>query len=397
MRLLFVYDHRFVRSETGEVLTTGSLPAHVWPRYLDHFDSIEVLARDGGSPATTTGMATSSHKGVEFTLIAKMTSFRQQILRPRDLDQRIRRSVEACSAALIRLPSELGFLAAAECRRIGKPYAIEVVGCAWDGMFNHGSLLGKLYAPLFFQRARRAIRRAPLALYVTSQWLQGRYPTDGKAFAASDVEIVPMTDAQRQNRAGRLGAIASGTTPQLGTVASLKIRSKGIQTAIAALGALRRQGLDLHYRVLGPGEAQPWIDLAKAEGVIDLVSFDGVRPAGKGVLEWLDGIDIHLQPSFQEGLPRATIEAMSRGAACIGSTCGGIPELIPPDRLHTPGDVAMLARRIEALATNPEALGAAAWHDLETSAAFEPAHLTAVRSDFLTELRRRAEKAAVAR
>jgi len=231
-----------------------------------------------------------------------------------------------------------------------------------------------------------------LSLYVTSRWLQRRYPTRGKAYAASDVEIAPMSEEERSSRQMRLRAIADGRLPELGTVASLRIRSKGIQTAIAALEALRKSGLELRYRVLGGGDASPWIALAERHGVADLVSFDGVRPAGEGVRAWLDTIDIHLQPSFQEGLPRATVEAMSRGAACIGSTCGGIPELIPPERLHEPGAVAGLAQRIRALATNPEALAEASARDLETSRAFQPDRLAAIRSQFLAELRAAAER-----
>ena len=207
--------------------------------------------------------------------------------------------------------------------RAGIPYAVEVVGCAWDGMRNHGSWFGRVYAPLFYQRTRRALSRAPLALYVTTNWLQQRYPTTGKAYGASDVEIAPMGSAELQARKTRLQRIAGGDLPELGTVASLRIRSKGIQTALAALEMLRKEGLSFRYRVLGPGEAAPWIALAEQHGVADLVSFDGVRPAGDGVRGWLDSIDIHLQPSFQEGLPRATVEAMSRGAT--STTCVSRP------------------------------------------------------------------------
>jgi glycosyltransferase involved in cell wall biosynthesis len=391
-RLLFVYDHRFYRGPAGEVCTSGSLPAHVWSRYLDHFDSIEVLSRDGG-PAPNSDLADSSHTGVTFNLIEGLTTFRQQIFRPRNLDARIRSSVACSSAALIRLPSELGFLAAAECRRIGKPYAIEVVGCAWDGMFNHGSLLGRLYAPLFYLRTRRAVRHAPLALYVTSKWLQSRYPTDGISYAASDVEIAPLTEPEASGRQERLQLIAKGRLPRLGTVASLRIRSKGIHIAIAAIGALRREGLDLTYRVLGPGDPEPWRRLAARHGVDDLVSFDGVRAAGEGVRAWLDKIDIHLQPSFQEGLPRATIEAMSRGVACVGSTCGGIPELIPAERTHRPGDARTLAAIIRSLATDPSVLAAAAATDLQTAQSYLPQNLRRRRSEFYGALRAMAGQA----
>lgn len=387
MRLLFVYDHKFYRDESGAVFTSGSLPAHVWDRYLKHFDTIEVIARDGGPLPAGTELALSSQARVTFNLVPNLTTYRQQILRPKDLKARISSSIASSSAVLIRLPSELGFLAAAECRAVGKPYAIEVVGCAWDGLFNHGSMAGRVYAPLFFLRARRAIRRAPLALYVTSKWLQGRYATNGRSHSASDVEIAAMSKSQAAARRERLRRIADGQLPQLGTVASLRIRSKGIQTALAALGTLRRQGLDLSYRVLGPGDPGPWKELAAQHGVADLVSFDGIRPAGEGVQNWLDGIDIHLQPSFQEGLPRATVEAMSRGAACIGSTCGGLPELLPVERTHRPGDVARLAECIRRLATNPAELAEASREDLQTSSGYLPERLSSRRAEFYGQLR----------
>lgn len=393
MRLLFVYDHRFYRDDSGAVYTAGSLPTAVWDRYLEHFSSVHVIGRDGGLLPHGANFARSARPGVTFELVPGL-SYGQLILGPKRLRRLVRANIEASDAVLVRLPSELGFMAAAECRKIGKPYAVEVVGCAWDGMRNHGSLAGRIYAPLFFLRTRRALRKAPRALYVTTKWLQQRYPTGGRAYGASDVEIAPMSSPELQSREARLLAVAGGELPELGTVASLRIRSKGIQTALAALEILRKKGLDLRYRVLGPGDSAPWIALAEQHGVADLVSFDGVRPAGEGVRGWLDTIDIHLQPSFQEGLPRATVEAMSRGAACIGSTCGGIPELLPPDRLHEPGDVTALAQRIEHLATDPAALAAASRRDLEESRAFEPRRLATIRSEFLADLRIAAEAAA---
>ena len=117
----------------------------------------------------------------------------------------------------------------AECRAAGKPYAVEMVGCASNGARNHGSWFGRLYALPFYLRTRRALRHAPLVLYVTSHWLQQRYPTLGKSFAASDVEIATMSDAEQSAREARLQRIATGEPPVLGTVASLRIRSKGIK------------------------------------------------------------------------------------------------------------------------------------------------------------------------
>jgi glycosyltransferase involved in cell wall biosynthesis len=176
-----------------------------------------------------------------------------------------------------------------------------------------------------------------------------------------------------------------------GTVGSLRTKAKGIQVALAALAKLRESGLEVEYRVIGPGDRKPWIRLAEQLGVDDLVHFDGVRTPGEGVAGWLDDIDVHLQPSFREGLPRATIEAMSRGVACVGSTCGGIPELLPPERLHRPGDVAALADRIRSLASDPQALIAASRADRETARQFDPDELKRRRRAFFAQLRERAQ------
>ena len=384
-KLLFVHDHRFFRDKAGCVFTSGSLPSEIWGRYLEHASSVLVVGRDGGLLPPDANYARADHAGVSFDLIAG-ASYAQLIRGSKQVRDRVRAKVKACDVAVVRLPSELGFIAAAECGKAGKPYAVEMVGCAWDAMRNHGSWFGWFYAPLFRHRTRHALRRAPLVLYVTSKWLQGRYPTNGKAFGASDVEIAPMNEQERQGRHARLQRIVDGQPPELGTVASLRIRSKGIQTALAALAQLRRQGIELRYRVLGPGDPAPWQAEAESHGVADLVSFDGIRPAGDGVRQWLDGIDIHLQPSFQEGLPRATVEAMSRGAACIGSTCGGIPELIPAERLHEPGDVTGLAGRIRSLANDPQRLTEASARDLATAGNFEPQRLASIRSQFFATL-----------
>ena len=50
-----------------------------------------------------------------------------------------------------------------------------------------------------------------------------------------------------------------------------------------------------------------------------------------------DSLDIYIQPSKLEGLPRAVIEAMSRGCPVLGSDVGGIPELLDNECLFKKG------------------------------------------------------------
>lgn len=391
MRLLFAHDHRFQRGPNGEIYTLGSFPAPAWDRYLEHFDEVYVIARDGGPLADGASLARSDRERVTFDLLPNLSSFRQLLFPSARIDARMAAAVREADAVAARLPSEIGLLAVRHARQLSTPYAVEVVGCPWDGYLHYGPRAGRIYAPLGFFRMRRAVASAPLALYVTAHWLQQRYPAKGQTAVASNVCLLPMDEAEIARREARLAAIEAGERPVLGTVASLRTKAKGIQVALAALARLRQSGLDLDYRVLGPGDPEPWRRLAESLGIADLVNFDGTRSPGRGVCSWLDDIDIHLQPSFREGLPRATIEAMSRGAACIGSSCGGIPELLPPERLHAPGDVVVLADRIRRLAGDPAALAAASRADREAAEQFDPAALQLRRSEFFARLRRNAE------
>jgi glycosyltransferase involved in cell wall biosynthesis len=394
MRLLFAHDHRFLRGTDGGLFTVGSFPASVWRRYLRHFDSVHVIARDGGMLPHEANLASTTHPTVQIEFVANLGSLRNLLRTPERVRRQIATAVRNADAVVARLPSEIGLRAVAEARAVGKPYLVEVVGCAFDSYYNRGSAAARLYAPLAMWRTRRAVADAPLALYVTSSWLQERYPSSAKWVAASNVTIAPMTADEHAARANRLRELAQGRPPHLGTVASLRTRSKGLQTAIPAIANLRRAGLELRYSILGAGDQAPWRELAQRHGVADLVSFAGTRPSGTPVLQWLDGIDLHLQPSFQEGLPRATIEAMSRGVACIGSTCGGIPELLPVERTHKPGDVEGLADRIRSLVSDPTAVTDAANADLARSSEFDPELLEARRDQIYGALRMLAEASA---
>jgi len=138
----------------------------------------------------------------------------------------------------------------------------------------------------------------------------------------------------------------------IGLIGSLNGSTKGIDVAMKAMARVKDKLPPFEFRILGDGSQDRWMKLARELSIADSVSFSGVLPSGSAVWEWLDGIDLYIQPSFQEGLPRATIEAMSRGCPVIGSTAGGIPELLEKACLHKPGNDRQLAEQLAAYAGN---------------------------------------------
>ncbi len=123
------------------------------------------------------------------------------------------------------------------------------------------------------------------------------------------------------------------------------------------------------------------------------MQFDGTLPTQPQVLDWLGAVDVYLQPSLQEGLPRALIEAMSQGCPALGAAAGGIVELLPAAELVTPGDDGALAELLVARLTDTDWMARSAARNWERAQAFDPAILSPRRDAFWREFCRRIQVA----
>lgn len=396
MKALFAHDHRFIPAE-GAVWSESQFDAELWTRYLAHFDALTVVGRHGDLPdgKGIEQMERSSAPNVEFDLFPNLSGLRGLTLARPTAVRRMRALVARHDAVITRLPSEIGFLALSLARAEGKPWAVEAVGCPWDGMWHHGNLAGRFYAPVAWLRMRHALRLSDHAIYVTSNFLQRRYPTRAHNTAsASNVVLKSVSPTTLEARLVKISAISD--RPQylplrLGLIGTLRSRYKGIQTLLAALARARGDLPPISLHILGGGDPAPWQAEAARLGVADLVHFEGTLHAGEAVLRWLDAIDIYVQPSLQEGLPRAVIEAMSRGCPVLASTAAGIPELVPGPDLVRPGDIAALAEMLCKRATDHAWMATRARTNWETACDYRSEALEARRSAFWGRFRNSVE------
>jgi glycosyltransferase involved in cell wall biosynthesis len=344
MKVLFAHDHRFIPAD-GQVWSVSQFEAALWKRYLAHFESVTVVGRLAGLPPgkSPAQLELSSAPQVSFELFPNLSNLQGLTLRRPAALRRMKALVARHDAVIARLPSEIGLLSIRAARALRKPWAVEVVGSARDGLWNYGSLVGKLYAPVAEWRMRRAVAAADHALYVTRTHLQSEYPTSApNRCSASNVAIAGIADTVLEARLAMIEGLDQRAL-RLGLIGTLNGRFKGIQTVLSALAQVRKEFPSLKFHILGGGDPAPWRAEAARLGVADLVVFDGTLPAGEPVLRWLDTVDVYLQPSLKEGLPRALIEAMSRACPAIASTVAGIPELLPAEDLIRPGDAGSLA------------------------------------------------------
>ena len=229
------------------------------------------------------------------------------------------------------------------------PYIWECVGCSWDSMWNY-SMLGKALAPWFYLRQKRNIKKSSYVYYVTDRFLQKRYPSSAKQVGCSNVVIDDVDDNILQKRLQKIDKITAKTEISAGTAAAIDVRYKGQEYVIEALSLLKKKGICIKYYLAGGNKSNSHYlqECARKMNVEENVIFCGALSKAE-IMEFYDEVDIYIQPSKQEGLPRAVIEAMSRGCPVIGSNIAGIPELIDPDCLFTKGDSGAIALLIEKL------------------------------------------------
>jgi glycosyltransferase involved in cell wall biosynthesis len=172
------------------------------------------------------------------------------------------------------------------------------------------------------------------------------------------------------------------------TVGTLNQLYKAPDVLIRAVAECVRNGSDIELVLVGDGKHRAELEgLAVSEGIGARVHFKGQLSSGEAVRRELDQSDLFVLPSLTEGLPRAMIEAMARALPCIGSTVGGIPELLEPGHTVPPGDVKALANKIKQVTSNPSQIAAMSRRNLEKSMEYQEDNLRERRVAFYRYIR----------
>ena len=347
MKLLFVHDHMF-HFEDGVAYSPGRFGKKLWSRFFDtdFIQEVRVVSRGVENNELEQGLVVSSAGGVVFDPLWNVKGGVDYFLYFSEIKEKLREHIREVDVVVIRVPSSLGSYAHAICVALGKPYIVEVVGCAWDSVWHYGNLAGKVLAPIKFLKMRKIVRDSTAALYVTKHFLQQKYPFPGEITEnASNVHIGEVDSSVLERRLHKINSDSAGRKFKVGMLSNVGVKYKGFSVAIQALKKLKESepGIEIELLLAGGGAPDHVNGLIDAHGMHENVVLLGQLSSGQEVFDFLDGLDVLLQPSLQEGLPRSTIEAMSRGCPVLASSAGGIPELINQEFLHRPGDVEKLS------------------------------------------------------
>ncbi|MGE3841630.1 MAG: glycosyltransferase [Vicinamibacterales bacterium] len=142
--------------------------------------------------------------------------------------------------------------------------------------------------------------------------------------------------------------------PLVGQVGAL-VPHKGQRYLIEAAARVVVRVPDARFVILGEGELRPTLEQAvKKTGLERHVLLPGFR---QDVLSLMKGFDIFVMCSVMEGLGTSVLDAMACHKPVVGTTAGGIPEMIVDDAtglLVRPRDGEALAAAILKLIDQPD-------------------------------------------
>jgi glycosyltransferase involved in cell wall biosynthesis len=394
MKVNVILEHRFDRTSDGRVWTMTQFPYSFWHRYLAVFDSVQVVARVQDVPHQIDGALRVDGQGVSVLALPYYVgplAFIKKVLPIRKILSRI---VRERSALILRVPSTLG-LTIPRRKLFERPYAVEVVGDPWE-VFSPTvvkSPLSFLYRYGFTSGQKSQCAHASVASYVTREALQKRYPAVLEKWY-SDVEL-PQLSNRVSISSIELQDEYLVTKPRnnkiktIITIGSLNQNYKGTDILIDALAILFRRGIILYLSVVGDGVLRSALERQVIElGIEKQVTFHGLVPSGRPVFDLLDISDLFVLPSRTEGLPRAMIEAMARGLPCIGSSVGGIPELLLEEDLVVVGDARSLADKIADVLTDPARCHAMSKRNIDVAIDFSESVMGPRRKQFFQIIER---------
>jgi glycosyltransferase involved in cell wall biosynthesis len=368
MTVVVTIEQRLLRTPDGRIWTPAQFSYRFWRRYLEVFDAVRILARVRDVDAVGPDVQRVDGDGATVLAVPHYIGAWECLRKAIGILSSVRRAVDGNDAVILRVSSALATCVHRHLHRRERPYGVEVVCDPHDvfapGVVNHP--LRPLVRKYFSYVQAKQCAGACGASYVTERVLQSRYPCHRLEVGVSDVEIggengFPLSELDSHGGDHhRTGENLSSANERKGrhrfsviTVASLDRLYKGTDVLIGAIARVARDGHDIELVVVGDGAYRERLARqAAALGIAERVVFTGILHE-EGVRRRLDESDLFVLPSRAEGLPRAMIEAMARGVACIGSSVGGIPELLEADRLVAPGDEEGLALAITDMLTHP--------------------------------------------
>lgn len=345
---LFCFDGPLYKDKNG-VYCNVTLTNEMFSRYFCVVDKLIIMIRTYSMDKTylEMNMKPLTIKNIKIVEVENLNTAKGFLVEKRKFEKEVIKYIAKTDMIFARMPSNTSNSVLKIAKKLNKPYLVEVGGCAWDSYWNHG-IMGKIIAPLMYFREKRYVAGAAFATYVTKVFLQQRYPNKAVAINCSNVYLQPVEESVLDQRIEKIEAMDTKHVLFGQAVNSIDVKYKGEHRIIQAMGELKKKGVHIDFQVAGPGKGDFLIQQARIHSVSDQLHLIGTLKKEE-MFSWYKNLDVYVQPSKQEGLPRSVIEAMSVGCPALGSNVAGIPELLDNDCLFNPDNNSQIIDAIEGM------------------------------------------------
>ncbi|MBR9754206.1 MAG: glycosyltransferase family 4 protein [Gammaproteobacteria bacterium] len=365
-KLAFFHDHIFSKYK-DDFYSPGKLDYNSLSYYLKFFSSLKVVARYKDVVSIDSHLSIANGKNISIQGVWGPLS--KEGIRKRHLVcKSIYQVVDESDYVVVRLPSEIGLIALKYALKNNKKTAVEVVANAYDCIISRGTIASRLYAPVAELRNKKWISKSKNVIYVTRGFLQKKYPCANNTASATDAVITPLAKAKCSK--------LNSEEIRLGFIGDPSTKLKGFKYLYQAVELLKRKGYNISLDVVG-NKGVP-----SSFSIQDYIKFNGVITDRDTLFNWISEIDIYIQPSLTEGLPRSVLEAMSMGKPCMGSNVGGMSELIHPSALFPAKNYLTMAEKIENIIRHPELYTLLVNHSLTVSQDYSFDKVNMIRNKF---------------
>lgn len=353
MKVVFVTEARFIKDINGNIYGDTSFNKDLWNRYLTFFSHVYIMARvEKNEKFIGKESNLSSTEKVTFIELPYFIGPIQYLKVKKKLISVIRENIETLEAKyLCRIPGNISNLVIKNLIHKNIPYGVEVVGDPWD-VFAPGTIkhpLRSYFRWKGFFDLKYNVKNAATVLFVTKETLQKRYPINKNAFQinSSDVRIKDNLIVEKSKEH------SIKEEYKLISIGSLEQMYKAPDIVLKSIKKLNENNINCKLIWLGDGVFRKQMEsLCKELNISHKVEFKG-NVSAEDVRKYLDESDIFVLASRTEGLPRAIIEAMSLGLPCVGTSVGGIPELLDKEALVPKNNEIALFDKIKKLINDP--------------------------------------------
>lgn len=390
MKLYFFTEARILEGNDGNYYNPGGAQRkNLFERYLQVFSEVIVVARvykNHEYEINSDEIVNSDN--IEVYSLPYYLGPLHYLYKMHSVKKVISKIILPGNAYILRLPGNIGNLAASLLQKKNIPYGVEIVGDPYEVFSKNGIKhpLKKYFQSKLTKALKSNVIKSSANLYVTNYNLQNRYPSQIGVFniGVSDVKI----KREEILKSPKKFYFDNDKTVKIISIGSLDQMYKGPDVLIKAISIVNQQGFKCELNWVGKGKYLNNMKiLCKKLGVENNVNFLGHFSEKELINQELDRNDIFILSSRTEGLPRVIIEAFARGLPVIGSNVGGIPELVDEEYLFESENITMLASKIISLIKQNGKLNESSENNLKKVQLFIDIELDKKRKLFFEELK----------